>query len=308
MQNATKYEKKVRRLLGRRRKAAEGAAAADRVEIMVEGILQADATGKQAVAAIAALKEEFVDFNELRVAPPKEIAECIGHNYPGAGDKAEMMSGVLGTIYNRTCGINIDYMERMTKRDLRRHLAELGLSPYAVSYLTLMGFGGHAVPVDPTLVECLEMDGYIHPGSDLNDVQGFLERIIAHKNAVACHYELRAHVEGSAKKLAKRRQARARAEARARAKAEAQAAAKAKAAKAAAKKKKKKKKAKAPKKKALAAKKRPKAARRKKRAARKAAKKTARKKAKRAARKKAATGARKRKAASRSAGSARAKR
>jgi endonuclease-3 len=233
MKNARTYEKKIKKLLARMRKprsAAPSADGDDRVAVMVRSVLEEDAFRDQAGRAFSALQEEYVDFNELRVSPLKEIVERMGKNHPSARSKAEMLSRSLSAVYDKTSTVSMDYMEKMTKRDLRRHLLEIGLSPYVAACVVLRGFEGHAIPVDHTLVECLEMQGYIHPGSTLSDVQGFLERIISQKNAPAAHELLRSYIKKCAKPLAAKRRAEARAKAAAeRKKAEEEAAAKAEA-------------------------------------------------------------------------------
>ena len=232
MKNARTYEKKIRKLLGQmRRKRAPDGPPQDPIGVLLQAVLTEDATEKQAAEAMARLNEEFVDVNELRVAPVREIADYIGRDHAGARDKAEALSAVLGAISRSRNELSADYMAEMAKRDLRRHLQELGLSPYAGAYLTLHAFGGHAVAVDHSLVECLEMDGYIAPNSDLADVRGFLERIIPARDAMAAHELLRAYVASLAKALAEKHHA----EAEARAEAQLQAAAEEEARQAAAK-------------------------------------------------------------------------
>jgi hypothetical protein len=181
---------------------------------------------------MAAIAEEFVDYNELRVAPPKEIADAFGKDHPHARRKAVEITSVLNAIFGRRNTLSLEHVTKMTKRELRRHLAELGLSPYAAACLVLKVYAGHAIPVDRTLVECLEIDKCVEPGSEIEDVQGFLERSILQKDALAAHEFFREHIEKSAAALARKRKAdaaKAAAEAAAREKAEAEAAAKAEA-------------------------------------------------------------------------------
>jgi len=284
MKNSRKYQKKVRKLLS----AMEDSAAAppvdpDPFEVMIEAIVEADASAKQTEKGLAGLAAEFVDFNELRVAPAKEVADALGKDHPRAKEKAREIVTVLNGIFSRRNTLSLEYAEKMTKRDLRRHLAELGLSPYASACLTMKVFHGHAIPVDETLVECLEMDGRVEPGSSVEDVQSFLERMILQKDGLAAHECFRNYVARSARALARKRkadaEARAKAEAEAKAKAEAEARAKAEAEAA----------AKAEKRRAKAK------ARRAKRAAGKAAK--TRRKAAKPAKKRAANGAAKKKTA-----------
>ena len=234
MKNATKYQKKIKKLLGGMGKARPSPPEdANPFRVMLEAILTADATPKQAEKAMAALEEEFVDINELRVSPPKEIVDCLDEGFPRRRAKAREIVTVLGAIFTRYNNLTLEPVEALTKRDLRRHLTEFGLSPYAAACLVLLVYSGHAIPVDGTLAECLEMNGYVHPDSDVPDVQAFLERVILQKDALAAHEFFRAYIEKSARALARKRkadaEARAKAEAEAKAKAEAEAKAKAEA-------------------------------------------------------------------------------
>lgn len=214
MKNATAYEKKVKKLLG---KALTGKgqeitpppldqAAAQ----LVEAILQADATLDQAAAAAKKLTTEFVDINELRVSPLSEIVDCIGRDFPLAQTKAEVISIALAGVYHRTCGVDISYMNDMPKRDLRRHLREIGMTPYAEAVVTMTVFGGHAVPVDDALFELLQMEDLVHPESDVEDTQAFLERIVPAKNGLEIHQFLREYVAKGLPALQKKRDAEAK--------------------------------------------------------------------------------------------------
>ena len=230
MKNATAYQKKLQKFLGdmKKVKAAAPPTGIEAVEVLVRSILEADVTDSAAEAAIQTIRQEYVDINELRVSPIIDITDRLGHDFPQPRLKAEAITGALNKTFDRTYAISIDYMKEMTKRDLRRHLLEIGLSPYAAACVVLKVFGGHAVPVDDTLVEVLKMDGCVHPDSDLQDVQGFLERVIPQKDAFSAHAFLREYVVRSAKALARKRkadaEAAAKAEAEAKAKAEAEAA------------------------------------------------------------------------------------
>ncbi len=226
MKNATAYEKKIKKLLKASPKKPPASAkdGDDLVEVLLESILQADISDRLAQRALAALKEEFVDFNELRVAQTKEINECIGVNVYGAKDKAQRIVKVLNGVFARQSLVSIEYMAEMTKRDLRRHLMELGLGTYSAARVVLFAFGGHAVPVDESLVTCLKMEEMVHPESEIEDIQKFLERIVSQKDAFVAHSAFRAYVMKLAKPLAKKRkaeqEARQKAEQEARVKAE----------------------------------------------------------------------------------------
>lgn len=210
MKNATAYEKKVKKLLsGMDRSREAGGEEQDPAWVLVRAVFEADAWPELAETAVEALRREFVDINELRVAPPKDIVECVGRDYPRVRAKARQVTEVLNEIYRRQNRITTEYLGAMAKRELRRHLQELGLEPFPAALVTLRAFGGHAVAVDESLVELLRMDELVHPESDVPDVQGFLERIIPQKDAEAAHAFFREHVRANADRLARKRQAEA---------------------------------------------------------------------------------------------------
>lgn len=231
MKNSAVYARKVKRLLaGATRAAGEPDEPVDVIRLLVVSIMAEDATAKQAAAALQDLDEEYVDVNELRVSPLKDIVECVGRSFPGSRAKAEAVTHALNVVFRHSNTLSLDHLAKKTKREVRRLLREkYGLSAYAESVLTLYGFDGHAIPVDRLLLEALKLDGRIHPDSDLPDLQGFLERIIANKDARASHEALRSYASKMGGRVARELGRRARAEAKAVAAAEAKAKAEAEA-------------------------------------------------------------------------------
>ncbi len=238
MKNSKKYAKKIKRLV-----ASEASPApvrqTDLIALLVEGVLSEDTTLAKASAAITTLGEEFTDFNELRVSPLRDIVEVLGEDFPGVREKAGTITAAIQAVFDRTNSLSLEFLAKMTKREVRSLLRdEIGLSPWSESVVTLYGFGGHAMPVDDLLLEALKMGEYIHPDSDLLDLQGFLERITPGKDAISWHEALQAYSVKTAPKVARERarlrrlaqaQAKVKAKAEAKTKAKAEARAKVKA-------------------------------------------------------------------------------
>ncbi|MHC4984752.1 MAG: hypothetical protein ACYTFO_01215 [Planctomycetota bacterium] len=229
MKDAKKYEKKIKKLLTGLKTVRVRKAADDPIRLLVLSVIEADAPRQQAAKAMAILDKEFVDFNELRVAQPRELVEILGKNYPRARARALELTEALNGIYRRASDVSLDYAADLSKRDLRRHLHELGLTHYAAARLVLFAFDGHAIPVDRDLLETLLMDEYVPDGASIEDVQGFLERIVSQKDAPAAFEVLRRHVEKRFDALTKKRKAEEAARLEAERKAAAEAKAKAEA-------------------------------------------------------------------------------
>ncbi|MCP4376163.1 MAG: hypothetical protein GY794_08330 [bacterium] len=289
MKNATQYRKKTKKILGAFSKKTPPSAGEieEGIAILIGAVLLENTTRTKAKKAFNALHTEYVDFNDLRVSPAKEIRDCIGENYPEAHAKTHMLAEVMREIFYKTSIMSLEHIGEMTKGDRARHLKEIGLSDFTASVIMLELFNMRVVPVDQDLADCLEMNGCVHPGSTVEQVTSLVGSLASAKDCYGAHLACRTFVEKSAKPLAKWKKAKQaeldRLEAIAKAKAEAEAQAKAEAE--AKRKEKEKAKAKA---KAKAARKKASAAKKKTVKKKVAKKKTAKKAAKKVAKKKTA--------------------
>lgn len=210
MKNTKTYERKIKKLLSDTKgngKLPDLQDDSQKVRFLLEAILLADASEKQVRSALQRLDNEFVDYNELRVCQPKEIAEVLGKDLPEARPKAESIVSALNGLYARNSQVSMAYLEDLPKRDLRRHLKELGLSPFAGALVAMTCYDVHAIPVDDSLRDVLEINEMIEEGTDLEETQGFLERVIAKKNNAEAHSALQTYVIRNAGALEKKRQA-----------------------------------------------------------------------------------------------------
>lgn len=208
MKNSTLYQKNIKKLLsGVSKKRIAPPEVDDLVRLLIEAVLSPDTSRKLVQQGVEAMSREFVDFNELRVSPPKEIVDRMGRNVPHAREKADTLVRVLNAVFDRTSTMTMDYMKEMSKKDLRRHLAEIGLSPYSAAHVLLLGFASHAVAVDVSLLDALKMGEFVAPNCDIEEATGFLERFIAQKEALATHEFFRTYIEHNAKAIAKWRKA-----------------------------------------------------------------------------------------------------
>ena len=93
MKNEALYRKKIKALLKGLSKDRSAARRSDDdlLRLVIGSILSEDAADRQAEKALAAIGEEFVDCNELRVALARELGECIGKDYPNVRAKAALI-------------------------------------------------------------------------------------------------------------------------------------------------------------------------------------------------------------------------
>ena len=202
MKNATIYAKKLKKFMGSLPKPKTSPPRDDSVVVLVEAVLAPDAARKDIHRAVATLTSEFVDLNELRVSPAKELVAAMGRDFPQARAKAATLTRCLNSVFDKSGRMDIAYMRDLPKKDLRRHLAEIGLSPFSAAYIMLQGLDLPALPVDASLVDALKMHDAIGPCT-VEEAQAFLERSIPAKQLAAAHEFFRAFIEKNARAIAK---------------------------------------------------------------------------------------------------------
>jgi len=195
MKQGTRYAAGIKQLYNRlRRRYGKPAMAepTDPTEQLIVAILSRGTTETRARAALAKLREAMVDFNELRVTPPGEIVEIIGDSFPQAQQKALDIVKALNDIFEREHSVNLEGLRRMARREARRYLESLaGVDLCSAASVMLFSLGGHAIPVDETVLAYLRNEQLVDPDADVAEVQGFLERHIPAADAYAFSVLLR---------------------------------------------------------------------------------------------------------------------
>ncbi|MBT3279629.1 MAG: hypothetical protein HN909_01220 [Phycisphaerales bacterium] len=245
MKNAKAFEAKFKKAIKKKKTALEPVTEPRGwVSFLIHSILLSESTENQAVRARNALDREFVDFNELRVAPFNDIVNCLGVNYPLVRQKAAELTTSLAGVFSKAFAMNMDYAADMKKRELRVHLRDdLKLKPFAEAMVANLCFGVHAIPVSDGLTRAMQLKGLVDPEASVRETQAFLERIIAQKDSLGyiealiafevdnakAIQKIRREEEKQAEKLRKIEEAEAKKVADAEAKIAAEAAAKAEA-------------------------------------------------------------------------------
>ncbi len=156
------------------------------LEHLVLSVLRHDADAKDAWASLETLREEFVDFNEMRVAPVKDLHDVLPAGLPGRREKADRAVEALGMLFDHGNVLDLRNAEGMAKRELRSFLREtLGLDSYGEAYLMVHVFDMGAVPVDTRLLMKLKSDNIVGEKATVDDARALLERGVTTKNARA---------------------------------------------------------------------------------------------------------------------------
>ena len=168
----TQLTRSLRTKLGKVTHPATG----DPVTQMILGIFSRDLPESKAREAIDRLRGMVVDYNELRVIPPIELAEMIG-DIPDARLKCEDLSRALNRVFALEHEISLDRLRSMSKKDCIDYLEKIhGLEAYSRARVRLLGLNLHAIPLDEAMWAFARREGVIDAKCTLEEAQSFLER------------------------------------------------------------------------------------------------------------------------------------
>ena len=160
MKESVSYTKKIRQLLSDLKKRLSPVAPPEDLEplaILTLSVLRANASLADGLAGLERIREEFVDFNEARVAPIKDIADVLGPSMAEARTKAERLTTALNRLYDHGNRLDFDHMAEMGVRERRLHLREsMGMDNFAEAHLMLYFFDAPSIPVDDRLAARLK--------------------------------------------------------------------------------------------------------------------------------------------------------
>lgn len=163
----------------------------DPVTQMLLGILTRDAQESKAIEGLERLKLLVVDYNELRVIPPIELAEHLD-DFTEMRLKAEDITRSLNAIFAREHEVTLDKLAEMSQRDAHAYLEKIdGLDPYTIARVRLLGLGHHALPLDEAMWAYARQTQIVSPKATLDEAQQFLERHVPADHALEVFAMLR---------------------------------------------------------------------------------------------------------------------
>ncbi len=143
----------------------------------IQSFLAWEAGSAKAEAALRRVLHAVVDYNELRVCLPDELARVLGERYPRAMERSARLRAALNDIYRREHAVTFQPLTVMPKRDARLYLESLeGAPPFVAARMTLLTLGGHAFPVDERLLEALREEQAVPADLQLDHAESWLER------------------------------------------------------------------------------------------------------------------------------------
>jgi endonuclease III len=212
MKNSKEYAQRLRKLyrgLKRAQPKVEKVAYDDPAEALICGIIHERMNGSAAQRALRGLRSSFVDWNDLRVSRVEEVVEALGEDTPASRAAALSLTTALKDIFDEYHKISLQALKTQGKRPARQCLERFeGVSRFVVNYCLLTGLQAHAVPLTDGMIEYLKQQKLIETNADPEDIEGFLTRQVAAKDAFEFYALLRRESESAKKSRAPRSRTR----------------------------------------------------------------------------------------------------
>jgi hypothetical protein len=179
----------------------------DPVEAMIFGILTEAMPEAKARSAYAAIQENFVDWNDLRVSRLEEISEVLREDLETSERVTTNLTLSLNRIFHGHDMVSLTMLAEMGKRPARKFLEEMpGLSRFVIDYIMLTSLDAHSIPLTKKMQDYLKNTGLIDPTATEDETEGFLQRQISASNAWQFYMTLRRESEkpGGEKALVKK--------------------------------------------------------------------------------------------------------
>ncbi|MDI9431986.1 MAG: hypothetical protein RBR19_16180 [Sedimentisphaerales bacterium] len=199
MKNSKEYAQRLQRLyrgLKRAHPKVEKTSYDDPIDALIYGIVSERVSETATQRAMKGFRETFVDWNDLRVSRVEEIVEVLHEDTAVNRTTAFALTTALRAIFDEYHTLSLQNLKKVGKRPAKQALESLeGTDPYVVGYCMLTSLQGHAIPLTGQMADYLKQHEVVDPEADEQDIEGFLTRQVAAKNAYEFYALLRRESE-----------------------------------------------------------------------------------------------------------------
>ena len=149
------------------------------LESIIYGICHEGTTREQAEQALSQFREQFFDWNEVRVSSIEEIQDVLA-GQDDAEERANRLRRFLRQLFEKTYDFTLDSLAKKPLKDSVGLLKEYDAmeSDYVLATAIQQGLGGHALPVDVPIRRGLARLGVVKETDDPHEVRSHMERAV----------------------------------------------------------------------------------------------------------------------------------
>ncbi len=165
------------------------------LEEFILGVLEDRGTFAGARSALRGLREEFVDWNELRVSQPRDIVGVIT-TLQMPNEKAQGLKNILQAIFREWQELSLEqvYEKRLSRGEAEKFLARFpAASTHAKHRLMLLCMGIDRLPVNGEMLRVAKRAGVLAAHLSFDAGRQELVRIVPSRKYYACYCTFTEH-------------------------------------------------------------------------------------------------------------------
>jgi endonuclease-3 len=149
------------------------------LEQFLYGVCREGATRDLADRAFRTLREQFYDWNEVRVSAVREVEEALS-DLPEAEPRAERLISFLQEVFEADFSFDLEGLRKKGLKEAAKQLARYqAANDYVVAWVVQHSLGGHAIPLDlPTLRAARRLGLIDCDADDLEAARSSLEHLV----------------------------------------------------------------------------------------------------------------------------------
>ncbi len=165
---------------------------------LVLAILAYDGCWKQGLRALSIFREQYVDWNEIRVSSPDEMAEVPElAKIPTIREKAEVLVKVLDRVFLDHNKIDLTFTQEQAE-DAKRYLTGIRELPFVARGVFLYRFFKYPKAIaEPGVTRLLKRLDLIPSGALDEGAQKFLDKVTNGHSLAPTWYALARHAEAT---------------------------------------------------------------------------------------------------------------
>jgi endonuclease III len=167
------------------------------MEEMLVGILAEGASERKGAYALSAISRYFVDWNEVRVSAPCEIASAMPE-LAGAVDKAALVRHVLQRIYDLSSEMTLDFLKERSPAEAAEFIEEIpGFPEAALARATLLTLGHETFPPTPRVMKVCRRLALLPDGHEPAALARMIQGIVPKQGMFEFHWLLSEHAKNT---------------------------------------------------------------------------------------------------------------
>ena len=149
------------------------------LEAVIYGICHEGMTREQANQALSRFKDEFFDWNEVRVSALRDI-QTVFAGFPDPETRAQLVRRFLRQLFKRTYGFTLEAVQKKPLKDAVKDLQEYEAlkSDYVSATVIQLSLNGHALPLDAAARRGLERLGVTDEKTAPEALRSTVERAV----------------------------------------------------------------------------------------------------------------------------------